>query len=493
MGKYGRNGLINGRRNDYIAKPASGRVNKAALGVGAGNDQKKVLAQFDARLKLLEKQDALQVAKSFGLGNKGRFIRDARELLDRKEKNAKKAEMRKEIAAYKRLANAMDDEADELEEEEEEEEEIGGYGNGAGLKRPQNGAKSASEPVVIVTGLGNIRKKGDKIEVVKKRNSQHQVLSNGVSTLVTVDNDLARQSRSKTNGKSRRDNTDDDEDGGGDADEEYLNGRPSSNLKNLAPLKIRVENDLARRNSDRSSSPPYQRDTQTYYNSNHHHHHHHQPLPHLHYEPASYARAPPPSSRPPPSSAIVYPPSSSSSNEHLNGRLNYNGYPPASHGGHYGHHEGRPMRRPSPPPPEYRYQPPAPPPQSYHTSHDHHGEGMDYEDSYHTNEPVRQAPPPPPPVVKSSLSSSRGRSNQINENGYRVVVSNLHLKVTQEDILVRALKQRPFADFLGRVLTIQLPIPGAIQRHRSNKAGQVHRERNRRGHLRQPGRRLLGH
>lgn len=454
MGKYGRNGSVNGggggggnRRNDYIARPAAGRVQKAAaFGVGAANDSKKVLAKFDARLKLLEKQDALQVAQAFGQQNSGRFIRDARELLNRREKSAKKAEMRKEIAAYER-GDHMDKDDDEDDDEEQEQAGPGfrNGGGGGGGKRQLTGKSKSSEPVVIVTGLGNIRKKGDKIEVVNSTRQfakQHQVLSNGVSTLVTVDNDLARQrSRNKAarNGKQQEEDEDEEE-------ADYLKGRTTSNLKNLAPLKIRVENDLARRNSDdRSSSPPYQRRhggeaTQTFYNSNHRHHAPPPPPPSHshHYEPASYARAPP-------SSTIAYPPSLSSSSSSNEGRLSYNGgsgggYAPSHYGSHHSHHyhEARPIRRPSPPPSEYRYQPAAPPPvQSYHTNHgNHHHHHNETEMDYEESEPVRQAPPPPqpPPVVKSALSSSRGRLN-MNENGYRVVVSNLHPNVTQEDIL----------------------------------------------------------
>lgn len=59
------------------------------------------------------------------------------------------------------------------------------------LIKTTNGKK---EPIVIVTGLGNVRHEGDSVRVLKRTESRgsssHHVVSDGVNTFVTLTNDL---------------------------------------------------------------------------------------------------------------------------------------------------------------------------------------------------------------------------------------------------------------------------------------------------------------
>jgi hypothetical protein len=90
--------------------------------------------------------------------------------------------------------------------------------------------KSRKEPLVIVTGLGNIKKNGDSFKTLKKfidpsklsENNDHFVISNGSNTLITLNNDNYVNSESKNN-SSKKD------------DELKIS-------KNYEPIKIKITN-----------------------------------------------------------------------------------------------------------------------------------------------------------------------------------------------------------------------------------------------------------
>ncbi|RNA02758.1 polymerase delta-interacting [Brachionus plicatilis] len=116
--------------------------------------------QFDARLKLNRKQN------------------DARQFLNKKQKN----EIFREVVT----------------------------------KNPKS-----NDQIVIVTGLGNVRKDSSGIRVIKPPN--HRVITKGLNTLITVNNTDIKQD-----------------------DEEDLNINTSS----LQPIKIQIDNDLVRRRKE---------------------------------------------------------------------------------------------------------------------------------------------------------------------------------------------------------------------------------------------------
>lgn len=85
------------------------------------------------------------------------------------------------------------------------------------------------EPIVIVTGLGNVRRNGDKLQVVKRNDANergsHHVVSDGLNTFVTLTNDLARSGRPQTR-----------------SNDSIRDTSRSIGIKNFEPIRIKITN-----------------------------------------------------------------------------------------------------------------------------------------------------------------------------------------------------------------------------------------------------------
>jgi len=82
--------------------------------------------------------------------------------------------------------------------------------------------RTSKEPMIIVTGLGNVIRDGESSVRIVNNNKQkqqngHHVITNGVDTFITLTNDLANKTKTKTNS--------------------------SSATRDLMPITIRINND----------------------------------------------------------------------------------------------------------------------------------------------------------------------------------------------------------------------------------------------------------
>jgi hypothetical protein len=85
--------------------------------------------------------------------------------------------------------------------------------------------KSKADPLVIVTGLGNVRKENGKLKVFKSSSSDHFVVDDRGNTVVTLRNERAMAS---------------------DDDEGLISIDRSSSAK-FKPIRIRIDNNLAKK------------------------------------------------------------------------------------------------------------------------------------------------------------------------------------------------------------------------------------------------------
>lgn len=70
-------------------------------------------------------------------------------------------------------------------------------GSGSDTESSSTSKRKNKEPLVIVTGLGNVRRDGDSsVRIINKpQHKHHQVIANGDKTLVTLTNDLAKNTK----------------------------------------------------------------------------------------------------------------------------------------------------------------------------------------------------------------------------------------------------------------------------------------------------------
>lgn len=182
MGKYrNKSSLIDSSRLSFSSQKNPNNKNKT--------NASRLTSKYDARLKLLNKQN----------NNKNYLNKlDARELLLKKQQKEQIQNLLVEPNRHIRTNSVV---------------------NKSGKK----------EPLIIVTGLANVRKEGSKLKVVK---SDHKVVSDGVNTIVTVRNNLADK-----NEKFR------------EKEPELL--QSNSNFK-FRPIKIQIENDNLKSRLNRS-------------------------------------------------------------------------------------------------------------------------------------------------------------------------------------------------------------------------------------------------
>ena len=114
--------------------------------------------------------------------------------------------------------------------------------NGSAYNVPiRRSGSDHKEPLVIVTGLGNVRKEGDSLRMIKAKSrdsNDHVVISNGTNTLITLNNDsYVERDSDRSNRSSSANHT-----------------RRESESKNSAyePIKIKITNN----NYKPAASPP---------------------------------------------------------------------------------------------------------------------------------------------------------------------------------------------------------------------------------------------
>lgn len=183
------------RLNASLASRLSMTSGLRSSAMTAGASINKRLSLDDARLKLNTKNTSLKTIKSSS------SIRDARELL---QKNQKQKEIIKTIINNDSTVNRS---------------------SRAILTTKKQ--TTTGEPLMIVTGLANVRKEGDRLKIVRK--PEHKVISDGRNTVVVLKNNTAAAAGAA---KSTRHIDDHD-----DVDETRFD--PT----NVAPIKIRIDND----------------------------------------------------------------------------------------------------------------------------------------------------------------------------------------------------------------------------------------------------------
>jgi hypothetical protein len=116
----------------------------------------------------------------------------------------------------------------------------------------QDRKQRMSEPLIIVTGLGNVRKEGNKLKVIKKPldDNKHTIVSDGVNTLITLNNERAYKSDGKYNQRYSEDEQIDyenelEEEDESDEEEEF--GVESRSKNKYEPTNIRITNNLKKK------------------------------------------------------------------------------------------------------------------------------------------------------------------------------------------------------------------------------------------------------
>lgn len=169
---------FNNRNKLNINKPKSSRISY-------NNPSNKNISRFDARLKLLGKKD---------------ILRNEYDLASKEYKHQNQRDNRNQFNKKTSLNN-----------------------------------DSSNGPIVIVTGLGNVRKDGDRLQIVKKSLTDHLVIADGPNTIVTLKNNQTKldESRRYTE-KIYNDKT-------------YSDRMSGSDLKQI---QIRVDNEYSSKSSD---------------------------------------------------------------------------------------------------------------------------------------------------------------------------------------------------------------------------------------------------